>query len=412
MTHGEPSSVNIQDGASGEEQATPGTPEEQKVTWLELFFDLTFVVAFDQLAKRLGDAPSGINLVNFLVMFGAVWWAWAGNTTFAARHGNQVRVYRWGTLAQLLTVALMALSERGELAENGPVFAAAFAANRLILVAMHALMIRRDPDVAAFARPLMTGYGLAALIWVGSAFLGGTAQLVAWGVALAVDLITPLLLGGRHGQALPHQEHLPERVGLLQIIALGNIVTELVAGGRQRPLTVPDLAPSLFALLAAVGLWRLYFDQARALPVLEAHRRGRVGSFLLWLYGHIPFTLGLVMLAVGLGHGISDTENDRDAVNLQLVVWSLASLLLALALLRFTALRLSHRPVGRDRSLLALLGGLAVAAGLSLTDLGTLPLHAAVAALCLGLAAITATDPASEELGELEERLGAGGSPL
>ena len=39
------------------------------------------------------------------------------------------------------------------------------------------------------------------------------------------------------------QEHLPERVGLLQIIALGNIVTELVAGGRQRPLTVADLAP-------------------------------------------------------------------------------------------------------------------------------------------------------------------------
>lgn len=412
MTHGEPSSVTLQDGPGDKRQAAPGSPEEQKVTWLELFFDLTFVVAFDQLAKRLGDAPSGINLVNFLVMFGAVWWAWAGNTTFAARHGNQARVYRWGTLAQLLTVALMALSERGELAENGPVFAAAFAANRLILVGMHGLMIRRDPEVAAFARPLMTGYGLAALIWLGSAFLGGTAQLVAWGAALVVDLVTPLLIKDRHGHALPHQEHLPERVGLLQIIALGNIVTELVAGGRQRPLTVADLAPSLFALLAAVGLWRLYFDQARALPVLEAHRRGRVGSFLLWLYGHIPFTLGLVMLAVGMGHGISDTDAARDAVNLQLVAWSLVSLLFALALLRFTALRLSHRPAGRDRSLLALLGGLLAAAGLSLTDLGTLPLHAAVAALTLGLAAITATDPTTEHLGDLEERLGAGGSPL
>ncbi|MCP2013875.1 low temperature requirement protein LtrA [Deinococcus sp. HSC-46F16] len=412
MSHGEPSSVTLQDGPSDKRQATPGTPEEQKVTWLELFFDLTFVVAFDQLAKRLGDAPSGINLVNFLVMFGAVWWAWAGNTTFAARHGNQERVYRWGTLAQLLTVALMALSERGELAENGPVFAAAFAANRLILVAMHGLMIRKDPDMAAFARPLMTGYGLAALIWLGSAFLGGTVQLLAWGVALAVDLVTPLLIKDRHGHALPHQEHLPERVGLLQIIALGNIVTELVAGGRQRPLTLADLAPSFFALLAAVGLWRLYFDQARALPVLEAHRRGRVGSFLLWLYSHIPFTLGLVMLAVGMGHGISDTENARDAVNLQLVVWSLFSLLFSLVLLRFTALRLSHRRVGPDRSLLALLGGLLVTAGLSLTGLGTLPLHAAVAALTLGLAAITATDPTTEHLGDLEERLGAGGSPL
>lgn len=412
MTLGEPSDVTLQRGPGDDRQAAPGSPEEQKVTWLELFFDLTFVVAFDQLAKRLGDAPSGINLLNFLVMFGAVWWAWAGNTTFAARHGNQERVYRWGSLAQLLTVALMALSLRGELADNGPVFALAYAANRLILIAMHSLMIRQNPDVAAFARPLMAGYGIAALIWLGSAALSGPAQLAAWGVAVAVDLLTPLLLRDRQGHALPHQEHLPERVGLLQIIALGNIVTELVAGGRQRPLTLADLAPSFFALLAAVGLWRLYFDQARALPVLEAHRRGRVGSFLLWLYAHIPFTLGLVMLAVGLGHGISDTENRRDAVNLQLVVWSLASLLLALGLLRLVALRLARRPPQRDRSLLALLLGLAAAVGLASTELSTLPLHAVVAALTLLLAAVTARDPVTGQLGELEERLGAGGSPI
>jgi len=411
MSLGEPSSVTLQDGPADDGQAAPGSSEEQKVTWLELFFDLTFVVAFDQLAKRLGDAPSGINLVNFLVMFGAVWWAWAGNTTFAAQHGNQERVYRWGSLAQLLTVAVLALSERGELAENGPVFALAFAANRVILIGMHALMVRRDPDVAAFARPLMTGYGLAALIWLGSAFLGGTAQLLAWGVALAIDLLTPLLLRDRHGEALPHQDHLPERVGLLQIIALGGVVTELVAGGRQRPLSVADLAPSLLALLTAVGLWRLYFDQARALPVLEAHRRGRIGSFLLWLYSHLPLTLGIVMLAVGMGHGISDTENERDAVNLQLVVWSLGAVLLALALLRANALRLSHRPL-LNRSLLALLAGLGVTVLLSFTDLGTLALHAAVAALILGLATVTAHDPTSEELGEVEERLGAGGSPI
>lgn len=233
MTHGQPDSVELEDSAPNRSVPNRGTaaPREQPVTWLELFFDLVFVVAFDQLAKRLGDAPGGVNLLNFLVMFGAVWWAWAGNATFAARHGNQEAVYRWGSLVQLLTVGMMALSERGELAENGPIFALAYAANRLILVVMHELMIRKDPSVAALVRPLMTGYGLAGLIWLGSAALGGTAQLVAWGVGLAADLLTPLLLRERHGHVLPHQEHLPERVGLLQIIALGNIVTELVAGG-------------------------------------------------------------------------------------------------------------------------------------------------------------------------------------
>ncbi|EYB68507.1 hypothetical protein DEIPH_ctg021orf0014 [Deinococcus phoenicis] len=415
MTRGQPDAVNLED--SGPLSMPPGPPDlggqdEQRVTWLELFFDLIFVVAFDQLAKRLGDTPSGANIGIFLLLFTAVWWAWAGNTTFAARHGNGGRTYRWGTLLQLLTLGILALTERGDLDQTGRVFALAFAANRLVLVGMHLLLLRRDPGSAAFTRPTAAGYGVAALIWLGSALLTGPAQLVAWGAALTTDLLTPLLIRRRHGAALPHQEHLPERVGLLQIIALGGIVTEVVTGGRQRDLTWEALAPALFALLAALALWRLYFDQARALPVLHAHRAGRVGAFLTWMYGHLPFTLGIVMLGVGLGHGISDTENARDAVNRQLVAWPLAGALLTLALLRWNALRLTARRSRLDRSLLALGTGVLLAAALAFSGLGTFPLHGAVAALTLGLALIVATDPATRRLGRLEEHLGGSGSTL
>jgi low temperature requirement protein LtrA len=415
MTHGQPDSVNIENQSSDSDQSSeseqsPDETPEQRVTWLELFFDLSFVVAFDQLGKRLGDTPSLANAGLFLLMFTAVWWAWAGNTTFAARHGNQGRVYRWGTLAQLVTLGLIALTVRGDLDQTGAAFALAFAANRLILVGMHLLTLRGDRDLAPLMRPLTAGYTVALVIWLGSAALDGPAQQLAWGVALTVDLFTPLALRERHGTALPHQEHLPERVGLLQIIALVGIVTEVVTGGRQRDLTWEALAPELFALLTAVALWRLYFDQARALPVVQAHRSGRVGALLAWMYGHLPFTLSVVMLAVGLGHGISDTENARDAVNLQLVAWPLAGALCTLGLLRWNALRLTARPVWTDRSLLAL--GALTAAALAFSGFGTLALHAAVAALTLGLALVVATDPGTRRLGRIEENLGASGSPL
>lgn len=414
MTQGHPDGINIEDGAQNSTAPSLGEPstDEQRVTWLELFFDLIFVVAFDQLAKRLGDAPSGANIGIFLLLFTAVWWAWAGNTTFAARHGNERRVYRWGSLLQLVTLGVIALTERGDLDQTGSAFALAYAANRLVLVGMHLVILRRDQDAAAYTRPTVIGYGIAALIWLGSALLTGGAQIVAWGVALAVDLLTPLLIRRRHGAALPHQEHLPERVGLLQIIALGGIVTEVVTGGRQRDLTPEALGAALFAIATAVALWRLYFDQARALPVVHAHRVGRVGAFLAWLYGHLPFTISVVMLGVGLGHGIGDTGPARDAANRELVAWPLAGALLTLALLRWNARRLTSHRTWLDRSLLALLAGAPVAAALAFSGLGTLALHAAVAALTLGLALIIATDPLTRRLGQIEERLGAAGAPI
>ncbi|MEF2278744.1 low temperature requirement protein A [Deinococcus sp. YIM 134068] len=397
--------------ALGDGQDEGEGPSEQRVTWLELFFDLIFVTAFDQLAKRLGDAPTGHNLLVFGLMFAAVWWAWAGNTTFAARYGNDSRAYRWGTLVQLFTLGTLTLTLRGDLSDTGMAFGLAYTANRLVLVGMYLLTLRSHPESAAFARGQVLGFGGAALFWFASAFLQGGAELLAWGVALVIDVLTPILGRDRQRAALPHQEHLPERVGLLQIIALGGIVTEVVAGSRQQELRWFEQAPALLALVTAVGMWRLYFDQARALPVLAAHRAGRVGSLLAWLYGHLPFTLSVVMLAVGFGHGISDEDGARDAVNRQLVAWPLAGAALTLLFLRCNVLYVAGRRL-LDPSVVAIAVAAAASVSLAFMPLDTLATHAAACAIVLGAALVTARDPATHRLGKMEEELGASGTPV
>ncbi|WP_216319439.1 low temperature requirement protein A [Deinococcus aestuarii] len=413
---GHPDSLQL-DARSPDGAPEGGAPEagdssgEQRVTWLELFFDLIFVTAFDQLAKRLGDAPTGYNLLVFVLMFAAVWWAWAGNTTFAARYGNDSRAYRLGTLVQLLTLGTLCLTLRGDLSDTGMAFGLAYTANRLVLVAMYLLTLRSHPEGAAFARGQALGFGAAAVFWFASAFLQGTAELLAWGVALAIDVLTPILGRDRQRRAMPHQEHLPERVGLLQIIALGGIVTEVVAGSRQQELRWADQAPAFLALLTAVALWRLYFEQARALPVLAAHRAGRVGSLLAWLYGHLPFTLSIVMLAVGFGHGIADEESARDAIDRQFVAWPLVLVSLTLLFLRWNAARVTgHRFPDLSAVTIGLIAPVGVA--IAFLPLGTLATHAVACAVILLAAVVTALDPSTRRLGKIEEALGASGTPV
>lgn len=378
--------------------------EDQKVSWLELFFDLIFVTSFDQLAKRLGDNMGAENVIVFLLMFVALWSIWLGNTQFAARFGNQTRLYRWGTVLELLTLGALSLTLRSDVDQTGWLFAAAYAVGRLVLLSMYFLAGRREPAAARFANLTALGLGLSGFLWLASMPTSHTLTLVLWGAALMVSVFTPLIAHRYHHQALPHHDHLPERVGLLQIIALGGIVTEAVAGGRQQEMTVLGQLPTMLALVTCMAIFRLYFDQTRTLPVLIANLGSRGGTLMGWLYAHLPLTIAILMLGVGFGHGIAQDDPHHDHLNLTLVSWSLAAVFISLALVRYTASRLTRMP-SLDRSTLALLGGAAASLGLAVSHVDTLLLHAATAALALAAAFITAHDKSTERLGKLEKKL-------
>ena len=64
---------------------TRETGEKRAATWLELFYDLVFVVAVFRLGGRLLADPSGEGVLVFMGLFVIVWWTWAGFTFYADR---------------------------------------------------------------------------------------------------------------------------------------------------------------------------------------------------------------------------------------------------------------------------------------------------------------------------------------
>ena len=59
----------------------------RQASWLELLFDLSFVVAVAQAAREFEHALAaghpGSGLVSYLLVFAAIWWAWMAFTWFA-----------------------------------------------------------------------------------------------------------------------------------------------------------------------------------------------------------------------------------------------------------------------------------------------------------------------------------------
>src|ERR1043166_4315029 len=89
-------------------------PEQahRAATPLELFFDLTFVVAVAQAAAGLHhglvEGHVGNVVVGFPMVFFAIWWAWMNFTWFASAYDTDDAIYRMLTLVQMAGVLVLA----------------------------------------------------------------------------------------------------------------------------------------------------------------------------------------------------------------------------------------------------------------------------------------------------------------
>src|SRR5918995_272188 len=82
---------------------------EQRVTPLELFFDLVFVFGITQVTTLMSDDPTWQGLGRGLLVLAALWWAWTGyawlTNTLEPEEGL-VRAGMFVSMAAMLVVAL------------------------------------------------------------------------------------------------------------------------------------------------------------------------------------------------------------------------------------------------------------------------------------------------------------------
>lgn len=105
-------------------------PGHRQATWIELFFDLIFVVAAAQLATFLVEDVTWWRVTVYSVVYLAVWLSWITATFYANRFDSDDLSQRLITFAQMLTVAGMAASVAEEAAIQ---FAISIAVFRLLM---------------------------------------------------------------------------------------------------------------------------------------------------------------------------------------------------------------------------------------------------------------------------------------
>jgi low temperature requirement protein LtrA len=273
-------------------------------TWLELFYDLVFVVVIFQLAHNLEEDFSLYGFLGFLALFVPVWWSWTGAVFYATRFDTDDLGHRILVLLQMVGAAFLAVTVSDGLGDDSVGFALSYAAIRIILV----LEYVRTGISKSFssANPLIRRYSIgflcAAIVWIISVFIPPPFRFILWAIGLAIDFATPITAGRLHSQFAPHISHLPERMGLFTIIVLGESVLEIIAGLQNREFDIYSMLILGLGLSIPFGLWWLYFDSVDGAPIRALREKGRIGLYLLWLFGHFPLVVAITSVGVGLGH--------------------------------------------------------------------------------------------------------------
>ncbi|HEV2712684.1 MAG TPA: low temperature requirement protein A [Gaiellaceae bacterium] len=312
--------------------------ETERVTPLELFFDLVFVLALTQCTALMAAESTWAGLGKGLLVLGVLWWSWVGYawlTSVVDPEEGGVRIVMFAATAALLVAALCVPDAFGD---DALLFAVAYGVVRAAHIALFLIASREDPRLRRSVLGLAGGSALGVALLVAAAGFDGWVQGAFWVVALVLDMGEPFLFGAE-GWSLEHPSHFAERHGLIIIIALGESIVAIGVGAGSE-VDAGVVAAAVLGIAVAAALWWLYFDVVallaeRGLTGLPPGRERNERARDTYSYIHFPMVAGIVLLALGLKKTLGDVGGELDAVTAVAMLGGTALYLLAHVAHRF-----------------------------------------------------------------------------
>jgi low temperature requirement protein LtrA len=272
-------------------------------TWLELFFDLAFVVAVAQLAVLLHNDHDLEGFLTFAGLFATIWWAWISYSHFADLFDEDRPLDRLAQLSAMFGAAVVAVSLSDGVSADSTVFAAVFAAMFTLLAGLYAHAGRTEPAASELCRWLVAGSTVGASCWLASLAVPAPGRFWLWGVAVVANAAISGPIAHARTSAPPHQlSHMPERFGLFAIVVLGESILAVVNGIQEAHWETAGVVTAVSGFVVAASIWWVYFadfDEAVIDHAIAGGRAAQLRAFL-YAYGHLLVYVAIAGTGVGV----------------------------------------------------------------------------------------------------------------
>ena len=177
--------------------------DEREVSFLELFYDLVYVVLIGRTTHHLAAHVTGRSVVEFAVVFGLIWLAWFNGTFWHELHGREDGRSRNYIFVQMGLLALLAVFAGGAAGDDGQGFAIVYSILFALLTWQWWQVHRIDTDrrYRPTTMRYLVGMGTSTAVVLASAFVG--SRLAPRAVGSGRDLLgrrwLHARLDGSHG---------------------------------------------------------------------------------------------------------------------------------------------------------------------------------------------------------------------
>lgn len=275
--------------------------KNRHATWLELFFDLIFVVALGKVTHILAHTHDNHlddgAFLQFAVLFLPFWWIWVLHTAFFNRFDSDNRFHRILTLILMFVLVILAttLDRGGE--NNYRVFLITYSFAKLIIVGLHIKNINEVKESLIDKNPIFILLGGTVIALSGIFFDYQVATIFLVG-SILFEIILFQVTSHKYGKPAD-KRHLVERIGLLAIVLLGESVTSLTAGLTEVDWTYSTIITGIAGFAIISMIWWIYFD---SLELLIESKKDQKGTTIV--YSQLLTFMSFAIIADTIRHAI------------------------------------------------------------------------------------------------------------
>ncbi len=145
--------------------------EEERVTPLELFFDLVFVLAITQCTALMAEDPTWEGIARGVLVLGLMWWAWTGYAWLDERGRARGGRRTPGHVRAMAGLLVVSLCVPGSFGDEATLFACAYAVVRFGQIGLFLIASRDDPELRHSVWGLAGGTAVGAALLIAGSFL-------------------------------------------------------------------------------------------------------------------------------------------------------------------------------------------------------------------------------------------------
>ncbi|WP_203642031.1 low temperature requirement protein A [Levilactobacillus andaensis] len=270
----------------GAPRTITNTIENRKISWLELFSDLVYVVIIHSFVENLSEHFNLYGFVTFWVLFLFFFNTWTNMVLYFDLHGKNNLRNVFFALLQIIAIAVTATFTPDVFAGHYTGFILAYSFNQLIYMYLYLRTMIADPLHATTTRPFLIAYVVGEALFIGSIAVSNMVVQQGLIIVSLLIFVSTVMAESSNFDREFRQRQIPfelnsailERYGLFTMIVLGESLAGIIEHMAEEHTHLADYTHFVIAMVCIIGTWMIYYTLMDEREV-TAHRYWPISLF-------------------------------------------------------------------------------------------------------------------------------------